>query len=437
MRQIAIILIALLFSITKIQSQNLLPVGTGVPAPYGIHAGTVSCNNEIYAADNWQIYKWNGSSWASMGVTVDYAIICMTVHNNELYVGGWFEHFNGNPVNRIIKYDGINWQPVGAGIFVPSNVTGGVEKMISFNGKLIALGGFTGAGSVNANQIASWDGVVWDTLGSGITGLSSIPSMCVFNNKLYVFSQISNAGGVPVQNAAMWNGSNWFALGNGINGWPVSSIGYDNCIYVGLWIGQGNPSSMIIKWDGVSWTNVEQNLNNTSWNIALDLIEFNGCLYTAGLIDVIDGVATSNIARYDGTAWHPVANGVNGFGYFFTVLNNELYLTGDFTNSGPTIVNYIVKFDQPPFCVTSVNEQNNKEEDIAVYPSPVLEVLYIEKRFQNSETSSYKIMDAFGRVVMENKNIPGSINVGSLVNGFYFIQFENDGNVETKKFIKN
>jgi hypothetical protein len=436
LKRTILIFITVIFYALRLQSQSLLPVGNGIPTNYGIHGGTVTYNNEIYAADNAHIYKWNGSNWLNLGVTVDDAILCMTVYNNELYIGGWFEHFNGNPVNRIIKYNGTNWQSVGTGILVADNVDGGVEKMITYNGKLIAIGGFIQAGNISANHIASWDGIAWGTLGSGLTGLSSIPSMCVFNNELFIFSKITNAGGIPVNHAAKWNGTSWSALGTGINHWPVSSTVFDNSIYVGLWISEGDTSSMVVKWDGINWSNIEQNLADTSWNIVMDLMEFNGCLYATGLINTINGVATSNIARYDGTLWYSVENGINGMGNFFTSLNNELYLTGDFTNSGLTTVNNVVKFSLPPICATPVDELISDNVLFNIYPNPTTDFLYITKNNVSSLNYNLRIIDLLGRTVMNSKTIPDKINLEDLENGYYIIQFENDGKQEIKRFIK-
>ena len=436
MKQKIIILSFFLFAVMSLQSQTLSAVGAGIPSTYGIFDGTTTYNNEIYAADNVQIYKWNGTNWISLGITVDQAIICMTVCNGELYVGGWFTTFNGNSVNRIVRFNGTTWQPVGSGILVANNVTGGVEKMIDYNGKLIALGGFIQAGNVSANQIASWNGLAWASLGSGLTGGSSTPAMSVFNNDLYVFSSLSNAGGVPVHNAAKWNGTNWSAVGNGLNHWPISSTIFNNNIYVGMSIGGGS-ASMIEKLDGSNWTNIEQNLIDSSWRMVNDLIEFNGCLYAAGLFDTINGVTVANIARYDGNNWFAVDNGVNGFGNYFTVLNNELYLTGRFTNAGTITVNHVVKFILPPLCTTGINESIDQNDFLSIYPNPATNFIYVQKNYRNSLKSNFKIIDAIGRTVLENETIPNTINIENLKNGFYIIKFENNAKQLTKIFIKN
>ncbi len=434
-KYLVLLMIVQLFAIAELQSQNLLPVGTGIPAASGIYGGTVTYNNEIYAANFYHIYKWNSTSWIDIGITVDYAIECMEVYNGELYVAGWFEHFNGIPVNRIIRYNGSTWQSVGTGVLVCCGATGGVEKMTVYDNKLIAIGGFIQAGSVSAKEIASWDGMVWDSLGSGLSGVASAPVMVVFNGGLFVFSQIDTAGGIPVHNLAMWDGGNWNAVGNGFNYWAMSAIVFNNNIYVGLRVLQGNLTSIIVKWDGNNWTNVEQNISSSSWKMVLALKEFNGCLYAAGRIDTINGVSVADIARYDGSNWYPVGNGISGYGNFFTELNNELYLTGDFIYSGPTTVNWVVKFDTPPICITTVDEIDNQVECL-ISPNPFSSSATISFNYASTSSATKHtviITDILGKEI-KTINFSGKecmIEKGDMERGIYFVQVMGDGSTSS------
>lgn len=436
-----LILIILFFTlcVENIRSQSLTPVGNGIPVTSGIYSGTVTFNNEIYAANTQQIYKWNGSTWISLGISVDFAIICMYVFNNELYVGGWFRFFNGVQVNRIVRYDGLSWQSCAGGVLLDVNSTGGIEEMIEYNGELIVLGSFIQADTLPVNNIARWNGNSWNNLGSGFPPpqLASIPSMCVYNNELYVFSLISNAGGVPVNNVAKWNGTNWSGVGSGIFHWPISSTVYNGELYAGLWIPPGDSSSMIVKWDGTNWIDIEQILTDTSWNIAIEIIGFNGCLYVAGLIDTIDGVPTTNVARYDGNSWYSVDDGVNGFANFFTVLYNELYLTGDFFTSGSTVVNHVVKFVNPPNCTTGIHDQLSQQSFIDIYPNPSSKIITLKNQFIIEANSSYQIINSFGAIVNSMNYIPEEINIIDLASGIYNIIFINNGVMQSVKFIKN
>ena len=69
------------------QSQNLVPVGEGLPESFGIYSETVAFNGNLYAADGLHIYRWNGNTWEDLEIEVDYNIISMTVFKNKLVVG--------------------------------------------------------------------------------------------------------------------------------------------------------------------------------------------------------------------------------------------------------------------------------------------------------------------------------------------------------------
>ena len=93
----------------------------------------------------------------------------------------------------IFSYDGENWETLWEGLQMGTTpqgrqIIGGVEKMISYKGDLIVLGGFIQAGNEPASKIASWDGESWSALGGGLSRLSSYPSTSVYEDKLYVFS---------------------------------------------------------------------------------------------------------------------------------------------------------------------------------------------------------------------------------------------------------
>lgn len=79
-----------------------------------------------------------------------------------------------------------------------------------------------------------WDGVSWTALGSAANG--SVSTLSVISNGWVVAGGgFSSIGGVNAENLALWNGSGWTELGGGVNS-SVRSTAYDssnNLIYVG------------------------------------------------------------------------------------------------------------------------------------------------------------------------------------------------------------
>lgn len=110
-------------------------------------AGTVEANC---------IAMWNNVTWSALdsaGITGENGWACvnaLTVYNNELYVGGFFDTVNGKQMNCITKWNGSIWAPVGSGI----NIGGAVDAMAVYNGSLYVGGGFDSAGGVYTKNIA-------------------------------------------------------------------------------------------------------------------------------------------------------------------------------------------------------------------------------------------------------------------------------------------
>ena len=59
------------------------------------------------------------------------------------------------------------------------SLNGSVSGLTVYGGKLIVTGNFTTAGGIAANHIASWDGLSWSALGSGIN--NSGPALIVYH----------------------------------------------------------------------------------------------------------------------------------------------------------------------------------------------------------------------------------------------------------------
>ena len=74
--------------------------------------------------------------------------------------------------------------------------------------------------------------------------------------------------------------------------------------------------------------------------------------------------------------------------------------------------------------------------EFSVYPNPAIDVIYFEN---NSSKSNFSltIFDCFGKIVLENRINPLSVDVSHLPRGLYYARFTNDNGELVKKFIKN
>ena len=74
--------------------------------------------------------------------------------------------------------------------------------------------------------------------------------------------------------------------------------------------------------------------------------------------------------------------------------------------------------------------------EFSVYPNPAKDVIYFENN-SSSSNFSLTIFDCFGKIVLENRINPISIDVSHLPRGLYYARFTNDNGELVKKIIKN
>jgi len=113
------------------------------------------------------------------------------------------------------------------------------------------------AGGVPANRIARWDGSGWSPLGSGMNNY--VYSIEVNGSDVYAGGEFTTAGGMAAHRIAGWNTNtcSWTALGSGMNQQvcAVRAIGQD--IFAGGWFifAGGIPSHYFARWmDEEVWT---------------------------------------------------------------------------------------------------------------------------------------------------------------------------------------
>jgi hypothetical protein len=146
-----------------------------------------------------RIARWNGSSWAPLGSGMNDYVLELEVYNNELIACGCFTNAGGNFANHIAKWNGSNWSPLGSGTI--SEAYG----LTVYNNDLIVSGWFVSAGGIVVNHIASWNGNNWAPLGSGLNAYAEV--VTVYGNEVVAGGGFTSAGGIPAYRVAKWNGN--------------------------------------------------------------------------------------------------------------------------------------------------------------------------------------------------------------------------------------
>ena len=311
-----------------------------------------------------EIASWDGAHWSALGTYgrqngIQSTVSALATDGTNLYAGGYFTYAGRTNANYIARFDGTNWQPVGAGM------NDRVDALAVTNNLVYAGGYFTGTKDGHSlPYLGCWNGANWNSLGSA-GGL--VYALAVGPNGLYAAGTYytGNAYGSPFFNR--WDGSAWnnmlvFAPDTTLFAVPLSDpVGYDaiaiqgNNVYLGgniMSFSQYAPGTLfdpitncqnIIRFDGTYGWVMGTGLNKT--NVAMAVL--GSTVFAAGTFTTAGGLPANQIAKWDGATWSGVGGGVVGNGTVFALatMGNNLYAGGSFTNLGGVPANRIAKWD--------------------------------------------------------------------------------------------
>ncbi len=265
------------------------------------------------------VARWDGTAWQPMGTSLPsmpgtppgdvYALT--TLSDGTLVAGGSF-------LGGVAIWTGTTWTSLGPGpgLGGPSVGWGGTVFTVAVrallrraNGNLVATGKFDIAHGAVANNIAEWDGVAWHGFGSGLSAGSIDTGRALHelpNGDLLVTGAFANAGGVLVNSVARWDGVTWSAFGTGVQ-WPL-----------GLGLSGTGPQAI------------------TSLP--------NGDIVVSGDLSDAGGVAVSGTARWNGTTWAPMGQGVRA-NALLTLPDGSVLAGGPFTTSSPSLGSRLARWD--------------------------------------------------------------------------------------------
>lgn len=295
-------------------------------------AGTVTVN---------QLARWDGSTWSVVGTGAGPMaelenngwLDALAVSNGKLYVGGHFESYEGVAALNIVQWDGSKWSAIGKGVGKPDTdgilSSYGNVNAILVDGSQVYAGGDIGmADDQRVNAIAQWDGSQWRALGTGLTDndyeaseWGTVSALAKRNGILYAAGRFLQAGGKDASHIASWDGTQWSALGAGIlnppSEWdvPVSALlATGDTLYVGgTFQGVGGESiRLLAQWRNNTWSQVGSGMDKEGvvdrvYALALGA---DGSIYSAGRHQLVGDKRVDHVARWDGSTWHRLNNGL-------------------------------------------------------------------------------------------------------------------------------
>jgi hypothetical protein len=172
------------------------------------------------------IARWDGQGWSAVGGGTDSEVRALVVFDDgsgpALYAGGTFRVAGGITANGIARWNGSEWSALDGGVTNDSGIGSSVFALAVFDdgdgSALYAGGNFRRAGGVAADRIAKWNGRSWSPLGQGITPInSSVNALAAVDVGDGPFLYAGGSwSGAPSPNLRRWDGVAWSGVGGGI-----------------------------------------------------------------------------------------------------------------------------------------------------------------------------------------------------------------------------
>jgi len=366
-----------------------LPVGGGtatfaLAGPF-THVGGFACRGVVRVEQGWP---------DPLGAGVDNVVLASTqLQNGDLLLGGRFRQIGRLYVAGLARSgNGVAWSaPTIGGI--PAIGWGGAIEVRDFattSSGDVLIGGKFGVGNALGGDIARFDGTSWTAFGPspfayganavlqaangdvycGGTGvyrrdgttwtlLSSVASglgaTCytlaeLANGDIVVGGDLQVIPGGSRPGVMRWNGSSWLPIGAGLASVApagnlivvASRVRDDGVLFV---VGKAGTTSFAASFDGSAWQLLPGAVNGQLF--AVELLP-DGDVVVGGEFDAIAGVNAASVARFDGSAWHAIGDGVRRVdGQPGTVLglhfatDGDLHISGEFArHDGQVSVNF-------------------------------------------------------------------------------------------------
>lgn len=286
---------------------------------------------------------------------------------DQVYAVGGFSSAGGQAVNRIARWDGASWSPLPS---QPPITANWINKAVSFQGDLYIGATFDNNGGIDGG-LAQWDGSEWSIPGDGVYGetmgitIYSVWALAIWNDGekdvLVAAGQFNDAGGVPVNNIAAWDGESWSDVGGGVTGGVAGPVILDMVVYddgsgpalyaAGRFAtAGGQPAASIAKWDGEEWSALGAGLGGLGASALHVFDDGSGdALYVTGNLNGAGGQPANRIAKWDGSQWSTLGDGLGGpgrgLGVYDDGTGDALYVVGSFSTAGGSPASYIAKWD--------------------------------------------------------------------------------------------
>ena len=303
-------------------------------------------------------------NWTALGSGIDWEPKCFLNDSvtSTLYIGGNFLVAGGLQVNEIASWNGIQWDSLGRGAYGSTSVW----SITRYKNDIIASGAFV---RNYGNFLGAWNGTSWDSLSLGINEVAY--ALEVIDDTLYVGGAFDTVDGIQTNLFAKWDGANWYPyhLPFRAGGEAITDI----CSYKGKMYICGNFNDTVItQTENIAILENGQLIpvgpySTYPYGVGISkLIIYHDELYMSGLFSSSLG---NNIQKWDGTSMSSVGSGIGTDWQIFdmTVFNDELYIVGSFTMVDGIPAQYIARWNGSVWNPVSNDVFNNVITTVGSY----------------------------------------------------------------------
>jgi hypothetical protein len=300
-------------------------------------------------------------TWQSLNGGVDREVrdFYIDTTNQILYVVGRFTYAGDSIVNQIATWDGYNWGSVGVGTGDTNCSYGGcgpIRSVDKYAGDIFVGGSFwLMGGSFDNKFLSRWEGNNWVECGNpNNTGWVRVSE----NNKLFFLGYFDTISNQNIRKIALWNGLDWEPFGTNFLPWGNNDIPYLVSFYKDEYYFAGNFNlsgvipefKEIVKWKNNVWSSVGGGLTGDAYINTMAV--WNGLLWVGGFFHYYSGNAADFIMAWDGEKWFNPFPGIYYLDQVFTieVINDELFITGRYTIDGTSNAYSIARYNGVEFC---------------------------------------------------------------------------------------
>lgn len=369
--------------------------GPGINGP--VFALAVRPNGDLVAGGNFStgsdnIARWNGSNWLGLGSGLEETFAfpfadvraVTTLPNGDIVAGGSFTKSGLTALNRVARWDGTAWQPMGAGFSsdvlalatLPNgqvvaagentvrrwygtawgshgpNLSGTINVLEALpNGDVLAGGRFTLSGVGFGDGVAKASGlpITWSRLGGAFDGFV-FAAHTLPNGNVLAGGDFSTAAGGVAYRVAEWNGSSWSGPSNPpFSGVAAMTVLPNGTVFSGGdftrsgHLGGSIPLNYVARLQGAAWGSASSGMNAPVRALATPP---NGEVVAGGTFTTAGGQVANRIARWNGSSWSSVGTGLDG-GVEAVVVDagGGIVAGGDFSTAGGFAANRIALWD--------------------------------------------------------------------------------------------